>query len=39
VASYTEDQLVTSNPQQLMDIERAKKEFQDQMDRGEEGKI
>lgn len=39
VASYTEDQLVTSNPQQLMDIERAKKEFQDQMDRGEEEKI
>lgn len=31
VASYTEDQLVTSNPQQLMDIERARKEFQDQM--------
>lgn len=28
VASYTEDQLVTSNPQQLLEIERAKKEFQ-----------
>ncbi len=28
VASYTEDQLVTSNPQQLLDIERARKEFQ-----------
>ncbi len=27
VASYTEDQLVTSNPQQLLEIERAKKEF------------
>ncbi|EKE07340.1 MAG: hypothetical protein ACD_18C00118G0009 [uncultured bacterium] len=35
VASYTEDQLVTSNPQQLMDIERAKKEFQEQMEQGE----
>ena len=39
VASYTEDQLVTSNPQQLMDIERAKKEFQDQMDQNQEQKI
>jgi len=27
VASYTEDQLVTTNPQQLLDIEKAKKEF------------
>jgi conjugal transfer ATP-binding protein TraC len=27
VASYTEDQLITSDPKQLMDIERAKKEF------------
>lgn len=35
VASYTEDQLVTTNPQQLMDIERAKKEFQDQISEGE----
>ncbi|MFA6427611.1 MAG: ATP-binding protein [Candidatus Magasanikbacteria bacterium] len=31
VASYTEDQLVTSNPQQLLEIERAKKEFEQQM--------
>ncbi len=30
VASYTEDQLVTSNPQQLLEIERAKKEFQNE---------
>ena len=30
VASYTEDQLVTTNPQQLLDIERAKKEFEEQ---------
>lgn len=28
VASYTEDQLVTTNPQQLLDIERAKREFE-----------
>jgi conjugal transfer ATP-binding protein TraC len=27
VASYTEDQIVTTNPQQLMEIEKAKKEF------------
>src|SRR3989339_1241374 len=27
VASYSEDQIVTTNPQQLLDIERAKKEF------------
>ncbi len=27
VASYTEDQLVTTNPQQLLEIEKAKKEF------------
>ncbi len=30
VASYTEDQLVTSNPEQLMEIERARKDFQNQ---------
>lgn len=27
VASYTEDQIVTTNPQQLLEIEKAKKEF------------
>jgi len=31
VASYTEDQLVTSNPEQLLEIERSKKEFQKEM--------
>ncbi|MFA6105788.1 MAG: DUF87 domain-containing protein [Patescibacteria group bacterium] len=31
VASYTEDQIVTTNPEQLLQIERAKKEFQDQL--------
>ncbi|MEK7625038.1 MAG: DUF87 domain-containing protein [Patescibacteria group bacterium] len=29
VASYTEDQLVTTNPEQLLQIERAKKEFEE----------
>jgi type IV secretory pathway VirB4 component len=32
VASYTEDQLVTTNPQQLLEIERAKKEFADNLE-------
>ena len=31
VASYTEDQLITSDPQQLMQIEQAKKEFEKQI--------
>jgi type IV secretory pathway VirB4 component len=31
VASYTEDQLITSDPKQLLEIEKAKKEFDDQM--------
>ncbi len=31
VASYTEDQLITSDPKQLLDIERAKKEFEQEM--------
>jgi type IV secretory pathway VirB4 component len=31
VASYTEDQLITSNPQQLLEIERAKQEFEEAM--------
>ena len=30
VASYTEDQLITSDPQQLLEIEEAKKEFAQQ---------
>lgn len=32
VASYTEDQLITSDPKQLLEIEKAKKEFQDQVE-------
>ncbi len=31
VASYTEDQLITSDPKQLLEIEQAKKEFEAQM--------
>lgn len=38
VASYTEDQLITSNPQQLLEIEQAKKEFEEAMGEKEEGK-
>ncbi len=30
VASYTEDQLITSDPKQLLEIEKAKKEFEDE---------
>jgi len=31
VASYTEDQIVTTNPEQLLEIEKAKKEFEKQV--------
>jgi len=31
VASYTEDQLVTTDPKQLLEIEKAKREFDEQM--------
>ncbi|MFA6132281.1 MAG: DUF87 domain-containing protein [Patescibacteria group bacterium] len=31
VASYTEDQLVTTNPQQLLEIEKARKDFEAKM--------
>ncbi|PIR13826.1 conjugal transfer protein TraC [Candidatus Falkowbacteria bacterium CG11_big_fil_rev_8_21_14_0_20_39_10] len=37
VASYTEDQLITSDPRQLLEIEEAKKEFAAQMDSQGEG--
>ncbi|OGH80989.1 MAG: conjugal transfer protein TraC [Candidatus Magasanikbacteria bacterium RIFCSPLOWO2_02_FULL_44_11] len=33
VASYTEDQIVTTNPEQLMEIEKAKKEFEEQLEK------
>jgi hypothetical protein len=35
VASYTEDQLITSDPQQLLEIEQEKKEFASNMLSGE----
>jgi conjugal transfer ATP-binding protein TraC len=31
VASYAEDQIVTTNPQQLLEIEKAKKEYEEQL--------
>jgi type IV secretory pathway VirB4 component len=31
VASYTEDQLITSDPKQLLEIEKAKEEFKEEM--------
>lgn len=34
VASYTEDQLITSDPRQLLEIEEAKKEFAESMEGG-----
>ncbi|TSC96183.1 MAG: Type IV secretory pathway VirB4 components-like protein [Parcubacteria group bacterium Athens1014_10] len=33
VASYAEDQLITSDPRQLLEIEAAKKEFEEEMER------
>lgn len=35
VASYTEDQLITSDPRQLLEIEEAKKEFEEEMEKKE----
>ncbi len=34
VASYAEDQIITSDPRQLLEIEQSKKEFQQQMSEG-----
>lgn len=39
VASYAEDQVVTTNPQQLLEIEAAKKEYEEELQsRGQGGK-
>lgn len=35
VASYSEDQLITSDPKQILEIEAAKKEFEESLERGE----
>ncbi|MFA4941052.1 MAG: DUF87 domain-containing protein [Patescibacteria group bacterium] len=37
VASYAEDQLITSDPRQLLEIEEAKKEFEASQEEGESG--
>ncbi len=37
VASYTEDQLITSDPRQLLEIEQAKEEFKQSMQQDQEG--
>ncbi|MBP9760951.1 MAG: ATP-binding protein [Candidatus Magasanikbacteria bacterium] len=37
VASYTEDQLITSDPKQLLEIEKAKKEFDRQVAQQQKG--
>ncbi len=34
VASYTEDQIITTDPKQLLEIEKAKKDFQEKMSEG-----
>ena len=34
VTSYMEDQLITTNPEQLLEIERARKEFEDSLGAG-----
>ena len=39
VASYTEDQLITSDPRQLLEIEEAKKEFAEKQALGEDGEF
>lgn len=36
VASYTEDQLITSDPKQLLEIEKAKKEFEEKFAQSEQ---
>jgi hypothetical protein len=36
VASYTEDQLITSDPRQLLEIEASKKEFAEEMAKQEQ---
>ena len=39
VASYSEDQLITSDPRQLLEIEEAKREFARSMGKEEEDKF
>lgn len=37
IASYTEDQLITSDPRQLLEIEEAKKEFENKLQQEQDG--
>jgi hypothetical protein len=37
VASPAEDQIITSDPRQILEIEEAKKEFEESMKGGREG--
>lgn len=39
VASYTEDQLITSDPRQLLELEEAKREFAESQEEGNEEKV
>jgi type IV secretory pathway VirB4 component len=39
VASYIEDQLITTDPRQLLEIEEAKREFDEQMEQEGEGQV
>ncbi len=39
VASYAEDQLITTDPQQLLEIEEAKKEFEREFDKEEQKNV
>lgn len=39
IASYTEDQLITSDPKQLLEIQEAKKEFAASMEEGAGGEL
>jgi conjugal transfer ATP-binding protein TraC len=39
VASYAEDQIVTTNPQQLLDQEKQKKEFEEEVERMQGGSV
>ena len=39
VASYTEDQLITSDPRQLLELEEAKREFAESQEEGSQEKV
>ncbi len=39
VASYTEDQIVTTNPEQLLEIEKAKEEFEREVGQNNQNQV